>query len=44
MYGWGLLLFRKQKKGTAVVLMYLKWKNKARLGFYIMENAKITHG
>ena len=43
-YGWGFLLFKKQKVGRAGVLIYLKCWNKVTLESYIVENAKIKNG
>ena len=40
----GSSVVQKQKLGTAGTLIYLKYKNKVRLGFYIVENAKIRDG
>ena len=43
-YGWGLLLFKKQKLGMIGTLIYLKWQNKVPLGSYIIESAKLRYG
>ena len=40
-YGWGFMLLKMLKYGTAGVLVHLKCWTNVLLGSYIVENAKI---
>ena len=39
-YGWGVILFKKQKEGTAGVYLYGQCWNKVLLGFYPIKLLK----